>query len=160
MVLLASSYDESKYFKAADIERDRKLRIKTVTEEEVGIGADKERKLVVWFTNDKRGLVLNRVNNRTIRSAFGDDVAGWSGKIVALFPTKVDMRGRMVDALRVRIPPPKQAGNGQAGNGSAQAQPAAAPPAQKPEPAATEIDPELADDPKSIGGEMDDEIPF
>ena len=29
--------------------------------------ADGEVKLTVWFTNDKRGLVLNKTNNRTIR---------------------------------------------------------------------------------------------
>jgi hypothetical protein len=64
MVLLASSYDQSKFFKAEDLEGDRKLRIKSVTEEAIGVGAEKENKLVVWFTNDKRGLALNRVNNR------------------------------------------------------------------------------------------------
>ena len=47
---------------------------------------DKEQKLVVWFTNDKRGLVLNRVNNRTIRGAFGDAVDGWTGKIIVAVP--------------------------------------------------------------------------
>ena len=47
------------YFKAADLTQEKKLRIKDVTEED-GIGADKEKKLVVWFTNDERGLVLNR----------------------------------------------------------------------------------------------------
>ena len=35
---------------------------------------DKEKKLVVWFTNDERGLVLNKTNNRTLRGAFGDDL--------------------------------------------------------------------------------------
>jgi hypothetical protein len=34
MVLLASTYDQSKFFKAADLEKDRKLRIKSVTEEQ------------------------------------------------------------------------------------------------------------------------------
>ena len=28
---------------------------------------------MVWFTNDERGLVLNKTNNRTLRGAFGDD---------------------------------------------------------------------------------------
>ena len=82
MVLLASTYDQSRYFKAADLKEEKKLRIKSVTEELVGVGADKEQKLVVWFTNDERGLVLNRVNNRTIRGAFGDAVEGWTGKII------------------------------------------------------------------------------
>jgi hypothetical protein len=113
MPLLASSYDQSKYFKAADITAEKKLRIKNVTVEQIGIGSDKEQKLVVWFTNDLHGLVLNKTNNRTLRGAFGDDTANWVGKVIVLFPTTDEFRGRMVPVLRVRIPPPKQpAGNG------------------------------------------------
>ena len=144
MVLLASAYDQSKYFKAADFTQEKKLRIKSVTEESIGVGADKEQKLVVWFTNDEHGLVLNRVNNRTIRGAFGDAVEGWTGQIIVLFPTTAEFRGKMGPALRVRIPPPKQA----TGNGPI-AEPKA--PATKPEapPAA-----------KTVADDMEDEIPF
>ena len=83
MVLLASNYDQSRYFKAEDVTTEKKLRIKNVSEELIGMGAEKEKKLVVWFTNDERGLVLNRTNNRTIRSAFGDAVDGWTNKMAA-----------------------------------------------------------------------------
>jgi hypothetical protein len=115
------------------------------------MGTEKEKKLVLWFTNDEHGLVLNRTNNRTIRGAFGDAVDGWTGKIIVLFPTQADFRGRMVPALRVRIPPPKQP-------------PAAAPTApQQPSSgngtaAAPPDDPELQSG--SLGEDMDDEIPF
>jgi hypothetical protein len=111
-MLLASSYDQSKYFKAADMAVEKKLKIKEVTEELIGEGKDKERKLCVWFTNDKRGLVLNKTNNRTIRGAFGDSCKNWPGKIIVLFPTQDEFRGQMVPVLRVRIPPPKD-GHGQ-----------------------------------------------
>jgi hypothetical protein len=110
MPLLASTYDQSKYLKAQDLTAERKFRIKNVTEELIGAGNDKEKKLVVWFTNDERGLVLNRTNNRTIRGAYGDPIAGWIGKIIIVFPTTVEFRGRMTPGLRVRIPPPKQHG--------------------------------------------------
>ena len=109
MVLLASDYDKTRFLKAEDLSAEKKFRIKSVTEEEVGVGKDKERKLVVWFTNDSRGLVLNRVNNRTLRGAFGDACDGWIGKIIVIFPTMAEFRGTMKPALRVRIPPPKQA---------------------------------------------------
>ena len=109
MVLLASSYDQSRFLKAADLEREKKFRIEKVTEEL--IGAEQEKKLVVRFANDKRGLVLNKTNNRTIRGAFGDAVDGWVGKIIIIYPTTVDFRGKPTPGLRVRIPPPK--GNGQ-----------------------------------------------
>jgi hypothetical protein len=143
MVLLASAYDQSKFFKAEDLPAEKKFRIKSVTEEEVGIGKDKERKLVVWFTNDARGLVLNRVNNRTIRGAFGDTCDSWTGKVVVLFPTMAEFRGAMKPALRVRIPPPK-------GNGAMVKAPEPPPSSPPPSTAAVSADVD----------EMDDEIPF
>ena len=164
MVVLASSYDQSRFLKAADLDRERKFKIKGVTEELIGTEL-KEKKLVVSFTNDERGLVLNKTNNRTIRGAFGDAVDGWVSKIIIIFPTMVDMRGKLTAALRVRIPPPKQAGAtaavspskpAQSGNGAATAAP---PP--NPTPAAPVDDPELADQPpKSLSDELDDEIGF
>ena len=138
MVLLASAYDQSKYFKAADLTQEKRLRIKAVTEEEIGVGKDKEQKLVVWFTNDEHGLVLNKTNNRAIRGAFGDDCSGWIGKIIVLFPTQDEFRGKMVPCLRVRIPPPK---------GNATAAKELVPP--PPSPATT-----------SVADDLDDEIPF
>ena len=138
MVLLASSYDQSKYFKAADLEDEIRLKIKNVSEEKIGLGLEQEVKLVVWFTNDKRGLVLNRTNNRTIRTAFGDAVDGWSGKIIVLFPTTAEFRGKMGPALRVRIPPPKD-------NHRAPAAPAPKPPP------AEEPDDDFDDDVSDVG---------
>jgi hypothetical protein len=143
MVLLASAYDQSRFFKAADLTQEKKLRIKEATEELIGTGHDKEKKLVVWFTNDEHGLVLNKTNNRALRAAFGDPVSGWVGKIIVLFSTQDEFRGKLGPAMRVRIPPPK--GNGQ---GQAAAKPAPAEPPPPP-PATTS----LADD-------LDDEIGF
>jgi hypothetical protein len=87
MVLLASTYDQSKFLRAEDLTQDKTFRIKSVSEELVGQGADQQKKLVVWFTNSPKGLALNRTNNRTIRGAYGDDTAGWTG---ALRPTTAD----------------------------------------------------------------------
>ena len=114
MVLLASDYDKSRFLKADDIKGERKFRVKAVTEEEIGTGANKDKKLVVWFTNDDRGLVLNKTNNRILRGEFGDDTAGWISSIIILLTMMKPMQGRMVPGLSVRIPPPKQAGVGTA----------------------------------------------
>lgn len=168
MTLLTSDYDKSKYLKATDLEREKKFRIKGTTAEEFEQDKKKEKKLTVWFTNDERGLVLNKVNNRTIRGAYGDPTAGWVGKIIVIFPTLADNRGKMTPALRVRIPAPKPATATTArpqqpeatppqqpvpkGNGAAPAGAAAAPAA---------ADPELEPDPvKSVREEMDDDIPW
>jgi hypothetical protein len=135
-----------------------------VAEESVGV-EQKKQKRVVWFTNDERGLVLNKTNDRTIRGAFGDAVDGWNGKIVIVFPTKVDMRGKLVPALRLRIPPPKQESvtttaapmPAPLGNGAVTAKP---PPTEQASVTA-HADPEIDDDPPtSLGDESDNEIRF
>jgi hypothetical protein len=115
MPLLASTFDQSRYLRADDLSQPFKLKIKNVTVELIGRGTDREQKLVVWFTNEKRGLVLNKTNNRTLRGAFGDNTEAWAGHVIEVFPTVTEMAGSMTPALRVRIPPPKQAvsGNGQ-----------------------------------------------
>ena len=163
MVLLASEFDKSKYLRAEDLKAEKKFRIKAVTVEVVGNDRKEEEKLVVWFTNDKRGLVLNKTNNRTLRGAFGNDTSAWPNRIIVVFPTMVDMRGKMTPALRVRIPAPKQtgtAGNGQAAAAPPQPQPAAPVPTQQTA-ATAPADPELEDEPpKSLGEELDDEINF
>ena len=168
MVLLASSFDKSKYLKAADLEKEKKFRIKSATDEVVGMGDDKERKLILWFTNDDRGLLMNRTNIRVLRDAFGDTVDSWVGKIIVVYPTSVDFRGKLVPALRVRIPPVKQPAAA-SGNGAAAAAPSVKqqldafglPPASPQATTAMLADPELADEPKkSLAEEMDDEIGF
>jgi hypothetical protein len=159
MTLLASEYDKSRFLKSDDLDHEKKFRIKGVTEEEFEQDRRKEKKLVVWFTNDERGLVLNKVNNRTIRGAYGDDTANWSAKIIVVFPSMAEFRGKMGPALRVRIPPPKQPAAAAPpqqpalkGNGAAAAPAAVAPAA---------VDPELEPDPvKPIREELDDDIPW
>jgi hypothetical protein len=123
---------------------------------------------VLWFTNDERGLVLNKTNIRALRGAFGDPVAGWIGKVVVVFPMMADFRGKMTPALRVRIPPPKQVTAAapqqpvapqQSSNGAAAA--AAAPVAAAAAAALAVVDPELEDDPvKPLRDELDDEVPW
>ena len=165
-MVLASSYDQSRFLKAADLNGgEKKVRIKGVSEEKM---ADGEVKLVVWFTNITQGLVLNKTNNRTLREAFGDETDGWAGKIVVLFSTMTDMRGRMTQGLRVRIPPPK-------GNGGVAARPVKPAPKPAAKPAAKPaVDPDLNDvlddldaEPPakpaakpSLADELDDEIPW
>jgi hypothetical protein len=134
------------------------LRIKDVTEELVGAGADKEKKLVVWFTNDERGLVLNRLNNRTLRGAFGDDTAGWAGKVIIIFAMMVEMRGKMVPGLRVRIPPPKH--GGAEPKPSSNGQTVAAKPKPPVDDELDDIDAPPAQSQTTDADELDDGIPF
>ena len=174
MVLLASDYDKSNFLKADELDGERKFRIKVVTAEDVGDGADKKRKLVVWFTNDEKGLALNKTNNRVLRAAFGDDTAGWTGKIIIVFSMMVPFRGQMMPGLRVRIPPPKQVGTKPAsttfmsrgqetqplGNGPVAAKPANKKSAKKKKPPADELDEviESQPPPQDSGDDFNDDI--
>jgi hypothetical protein len=146
MVLLASSFDQSKYLHAQDLTQPKKLRIKSVTEELLGQGANQEKKPVVWLDNHKKGLVLNKTNLRELWKAFGDEMSGWAGKIIEVYPTQTDFGGKTVGALRVRIPPPK----------TPKEQLDKFAPAAKPAPAAAK-QPEPEED---LEADLDDEITF
>ena len=107
--------------------------------------------------------MLNKVNNRTMRGAFGDDTAGWAGKIIAMFPTMADNRGKMGPhcgcASRRRSRPRQQLAPHTAEPITAQAMEAAAAAACCG--GASCWDPELEPDPvKPIREEMDDDIPW
>jgi hypothetical protein len=145
MVLLASKFDQSKYLRAEDLKQERTVRIKNVTVEMVNDRGGQVQKLVIWFTNTKKGLVLNKTNNRVIRSAYGDDTAGWAEKLIVIFPTQADLAGRVVPALRVRIPQ-QTSGNGQTVSTpldrSAEASPTR-PIASNPEPERDDFDDEI-----------------
>src|SRR5262249_51511498 len=165
MTLLASDYDKSKYFRAGDLKKEKKFRIKAVTEEVFEKDGKQEKKLVLGFTNDDRGLALNKTNLRTLSGAFGDPVVGWIGKIIIVFPATAEFRGKMAPALRVRIPPPKPSTQQPAapqqpptgGNGATAAPFPVAPAA--PPAAAAVADPELEPDPvKPLSDELDEEF--
>jgi len=172
MVLLASEYDQSRFLKADDLDGgERKFKIKNVTAEDLG----GDGKLIVWFTNDKKGLILNKTNNRVLRTAFGDDTAGWKDQIIILFSMMVSMQGRMVPGLRVRIPPPRQASTKPAGatfmsrgqetqplgNGPVAAKPANKKPANKKKPPVRDEPDEVIESqppPQDSGDDFNDDI--
>lgn len=129
----------SKYLKAADLQGHAvKVKIRDVASETIG----NDRKLVMYFQNRDKGMVLNKTNARTIGDIYGDDTDDWRDHVVEVFAMKVEFNGRMVDGLRVRVPPPSRQGNG-------------APNAR----ARTE-EPPLPSDDGYRGDPMDDEIPF
>jgi hypothetical protein len=99
----ASDYDKSRFFRADDFEEPKTLRIKTVSEEALGQGADRKQKLVAWFHDEEKGLVVNKTNNRCIRGAYGDDTDGWTDKPIVLFAADTQLG----PGVRVRIPPPR-----------------------------------------------------
>lgn len=117
----------SKYLKASDVEDSPVLTISHVKEEVIGQGAQADKKWILFFEEEEKGLVLNRTNINTIADLYGDDTDDWEGKKVTLFATQVDFQGKQVDAIRVRNKQPKTKER------PAKPEPAAAAPATHPD---------------------------
>lgn len=102
----------SRYLSAtADIPEDGDLvlTIKEIVSENVGQGAKAEDKPVIYFTEHKKGLIVNKTNAKTISGLYGAETDGWVGKKLALFATEVDFQGEQKLAIRVRLKAPKSA---------------------------------------------------
>ena len=95
----------SNYLKCDDLSgQPRVVTIRTCVSEELGQGRDKEKKPVLYFSKGTKGLVLNITNARVIAKAYSDDTGNWAGEPIEIYPTQVEFKGDLVDAIRVRIP--------------------------------------------------------
>ena len=114
----------SRFLRHADLQgRPQTVIIEDVTLEDVG----GEKKPVIRFRGKQKGFVCNATNYDIIADAYGDQTDDWPGQPLELYPTRVQFKGQLTDAVRVRIPPAK---------------PAPAPkqaPAPKPAPEASEL---------------------
>jgi hypothetical protein len=91
------------YARAADLGGETvRVRIKDVKLEE--IGREREEKLVLYFTGAMKPLALNVTNSRMIEAVYGDETDDWKGKVIELYPARVDFQGKTVDAIRVSVP--------------------------------------------------------
>lgn len=94
----------SAYLKASDLEgREVRLTMGRVDREEIGT----DKKLVLYFKEREKGLVLNKTNAYTIEAAHGDDTDDWFGNPLILFSIRTEYQGKPVDGLRCRVPTPK-----------------------------------------------------
>jgi hypothetical protein len=102
----------SKYLKAdVDVTPDEPvhLTIKTVVVEAIGTGAKQENKPVIYFNENKKGLVLNKTNATTITKLYGADTDDWTGKRITLLWKEVEYQGEMQPGIRVSLRAPAAA---------------------------------------------------
>jgi hypothetical protein len=93
----------SRFYKAVDLNgRDLVVIIKAVMKETIG----PQVKWVLYFQDDEKALVLNKTNNTTLVKMLGSNSTDWEGKMIALFPSTVEMKGETVACIRIR-PVPK-----------------------------------------------------
>ena len=96
------AFPSGKFLKSDDLQgRIVKLKIASLTYEKIGT----DNKLVMYFVGKEKGMVLNKTNARTIADAYGNDTDNWTGGEINVFSMKVDFQGKLVDGLRVNIPP-------------------------------------------------------
>jgi hypothetical protein len=131
----------SNYLKAADLQ-GREVRVTMGHVEREKIGSDN--KLVLYFKGKEKGVVLNKTNAATVSDAYGDDTEDWYDQPLILFSVKTDYQGKVVDAIRCRVPTARD----QRQVHHRQADPVA----HAPRPTAT-----VRDD---AGARLDEEIPF
>src|SRR5262245_12210589 len=134
----------SKYLKAADL-KGRPLVVEiqeAPTETFKTAGGGEDRKTVLHFRGGRvKSLPLNMTNWDAVADIAGDDTDGWPGTKIEVFPTTTEMKGKIVDCIRIRPPAQREFA------------PAAAPRRPSPQTAA-------GNGGAAGRGEMDDEIPF
>ena len=61
----------------------------------------KERKPIIFFTNDKQ-MVCNKTNGTTLGEMFGNETDEWIGKEITLIVQNVDFAGKSTPAIRIK----------------------------------------------------------
>lgn len=151
----------SNWIRAADLKgQTHALAIERWALEDMG-NDGKNMKPVIYFQGRNKGLVLNKTNALTIGLVHGQELDGWIGKTIELFPAVVLFQGQNVPCIRVR---PVAASYAQAFAEQPGAQPAPGPaqpgnsqPMGPGEHAAAEA--QRVPDPP-IPTDLDDDIPF
>lgn len=99
----------SKYVKAADLGgKHVTLTIEKLIVEELGHGAEKENKPVLYFHKATKGLILNRTNAMAVAALYGDESDHWTGKRITIYATRIRAFGAMQDVIRVKNEIPAQ----------------------------------------------------
>lgn len=91
-----------RFLKAGDVSEKPTLTITRIEMETLTTEKGEKQSAIVMFSEDKRGLVLNKTNGYLIRQMFGPDLADWRGKRVVLYrEDKVQFGAKTVSAVRV-----------------------------------------------------------
>jgi len=109
----------SKWLKAADLQ-GKKVAVTISRYDMVDVGDESgEDKPVIYFDGKSKGLILNITNTNMIAEICNDSFESedWEGTTIVLYSTKVDFKGRRVDAIRIDSPKGKpKDGNKKAAN--------------------------------------------
>jgi hypothetical protein len=95
---------KTRFYKSEDV-KDGPITVTIDRMYQDRIGADKEEKNILAFTDTERELVLNATCWDLITEITGsDDSDDWRGQQIVLFHTRVAYQGKQVDAIRIMSP--------------------------------------------------------
>src|SRR5690349_12419414 len=100
--MLMTDVFTSKFLRAADLQ-GRAARV-FIARVEMAMMNDGKPKPILYFQGKEKGLALNKTNANTIMNAYGPETNNWTGAQIELYPAEVDFQGKMVQAVRVRVP--------------------------------------------------------
>jgi hypothetical protein len=106
-----SNSNTSKYFRAGDLNKEIVGTIESVQKAEFKSddGATQV-KPVLHFEDLPQSLVLNKTNFTALSLMFGEDTTDWASAKVALYPARVDFKGKTMPTIKLkRAPQPKAA---------------------------------------------------
>ena len=93
---LSSDFDRPRFIKPPNVPAPQKFLITAYLMENVGRG---EMKPVLHFSSTELGFILNPTNRRALAEKLGDNMLGWVGKVIVIFPAMVEFESRMVVGL-------------------------------------------------------------
>jgi hypothetical protein len=84
------------------------LTIEEAKVERLGQGKDAEDKVVLYFRETRKGLVMNKTNWKTLTDLLGsDDTDDWEGRQIQLYSTDVQFGLETMRGIRIRSKLPK-----------------------------------------------------
>jgi hypothetical protein len=98
----------SNYLSAGDLpDEGLDVTIVSMDQQKMPDGAEKS---VIYFKEWEKGMVLNKVNAKSIAALYGDETDDWEEKRITIWPTETPFNGDMVPCIRVKKKAPKPAG--------------------------------------------------
>lgn len=94
----------SKYIGEPDLKgKDVTLTIAKVQRDALQMkGGRKEKKIVLYFEQTDKMMVLNKTNAMTVAGLYGGEMMSWTGKRITLYPTTTQFGRNEVVCVRVR----------------------------------------------------------